>query len=190
MVQKKTYYEKGIFKISIDFPEKYPEKSPEIKILNNIYHLSINPENNKISADFLNEWNPNTSKKELLIGIYLFFELGQNPDNSYSEEMVLEYKSNLKQFIQKAKDWSLKYSYPLESEKNEKLDLKKTNITTNNEINLIIDIKDTVLKKEYFLNKNNSIEELNEENVDLYINEKKVKFTQCYNFHKGNIKFY
>ena len=84
-----TYYEKGIFKISIDFPEKYPEQCPEIKFLNKIYHLSVNPDNGSISVDFLNKWDTKTSKKELLIGIYLFFELGQNPDNSYSKEMIL-----------------------------------------------------------------------------------------------------
>ena len=174
-----TYYEKGIFKISIDFPEKYPEQCPEIKFLNKIYHLSVNPDNGSIFVDFLNKWDSKTSKKELLIGIYLFFELGQNPDNSYSKEMILEYKTNINEFIKKAKEWTIKYASPFEHIKN---DLKKTNM--KNEINLIIDIKDkTVDKKEFFLNQN--FEELNKENVEVYINEKKREFSKCFNFPQG-----
>lgn len=51
---KGSFYENGIFNITIDFPDNFPQKNPEVRILNKIYHLNVSPKNGHVFAPFLN----------------------------------------------------------------------------------------------------------------------------------------
>ena len=106
-----TFYEKGVFTINIYFPNDFPQKKPELKFYNKIYHLHVSPTNGHICVNFMNNWNKNTSIKEILVGIYLFFyQSNFNPKSPYSGEMAKEYETNRQEFIRKAKEWTLKYA--------------------------------------------------------------------------------
>ena len=70
IILKDWIYKNGVFTITIDFPQNFPNCRPEVRICNKIYHLQVNPKNGLISSEFLNDWKNDTSIVELLVGIY------------------------------------------------------------------------------------------------------------------------
>ena len=52
-----SLYNKGIYTVTIDFPNDYPNEKPEVRILNKIYHLNINPMDGYIASQFLHNWD-------------------------------------------------------------------------------------------------------------------------------------
>ena len=119
---KKSLYEKGIYKITIAFPNEFPQKNPELRFVNKIYHLNVSPTNGYISSDFINTWIPSTSIAELLVGIYLFF-FKQEPNSPYSGRMARQYVFNFPEFKSKAEEWVLLYANAdINENKNEEKD--------------------------------------------------------------------
>ena len=108
IIRKESPYKNGVFTITIEFPEDFPNHKPEVRIANKIYHLNTNPSNGHIDVEFLNCWNKNTSTTELLVGIYLVFILTQNQKVSYSIESAKEYNQNRNEFNKKVKEHFLK----------------------------------------------------------------------------------
>ena len=109
-----SIYKNGVFKIN--FPIYFPQSKPEIRIINKIYHLQVDPDNGLIYYRFLNLWNQNTSISELLVSIYLFLLFEQNPLSPYNKEQAREYVINYDEFVRKAEEWVLKYSSPTEED--------------------------------------------------------------------------
>jgi len=105
-----SIYRNGYFKLTFSSLNDFPNKKPEIRILNKIYHLQVNPLNGHVCTGFLNYWNPTTTISECLVGIYLFLDLEQNPKSPYSGEMAREYEYNRQEFNRKAEEWTLKYA--------------------------------------------------------------------------------
>ena len=91
---KYSLYEKGVYKIDILFPDNFPTLKPNIKFFKGPRHIQINPSSGNIDIYFLRLWDPTTSISELLVGIYLFFILDQNPANPFDSELYNIYKSN------------------------------------------------------------------------------------------------
>ena len=54
IIGKESAYKKGVFTITIEFPEDFPNHKPEIRIVNKIYHINANFNNGHISVEFLN----------------------------------------------------------------------------------------------------------------------------------------
>ena len=104
-----TPYAGGKFILTIDFNEDYPNKRPEIRFRNKIYHLNVDPRNGHISINTLNEWRPKTPILTVISSIYCLF-YDQNPKSPYSGEMAREYDHNRSIFNQKAKEWTQKYA--------------------------------------------------------------------------------
>ena len=52
-----SLYNKGIYTVTIDFPNDYPNTKPKVRILNKIYHLNINLGDGYISSEFLHNWD-------------------------------------------------------------------------------------------------------------------------------------
>jgi ubiquitin-protein ligase len=109
---KKSPYEEGVFDITINFPENFPNKRPEVSIKNKIFHNQVHPSNGHIDAAFLLTWEKNTSVAELLVGIYLCFIFEQNPDKPCSSGTSNIYRSSLAEFNKKAREWAIKYASP------------------------------------------------------------------------------
>ena len=116
---KNTPYEGGIYTIKILFPEDYPNKGPEFKFLNKIYHLNVDFKKDfgHICINNLNSWKnygtvkgkPFYTVKQALFDIFCLFS-NQGIDSPYDEEMAELYKSNRKQFDANAKEWTKLYA--------------------------------------------------------------------------------
>jgi len=107
---KESFYKNGIFSVTIDFPEDFPKRKPDVRIVEKIYHLNVSPTNGHISIGFLNQWIPSPIIAELLVGIYLAFAGPQDPENPYSIDQSREFKTNLGEFARKADEWTLKFA--------------------------------------------------------------------------------
>ena len=104
-----TPYAGGLFILTADFPEKYPNVKPEVRFVNQIYHLNVSPSNHHICISILNEWVPKTPMVDVISGIFSLF-YNQNPKSPYSGEMAREYETNRNEFNRKAREWTLKYA--------------------------------------------------------------------------------
>ena len=102
-------YAGGKFLLTIDFDEDYPNKKPEIRFCNKIYHLNAHPTSGHISISTLNQWIPKTPILTIISSIYALF-YDQNPKSPYSGQMAREYEHNRDEFNKKAKEWTQKYA--------------------------------------------------------------------------------
>ena len=168
-----SIYKNGVFTINIDFPIDFPQKKPEIKIINKIYHLQVSPRNGHISFNICNRWNPNTSISELLVSLYLFLLYEQDPLSPYNAEAAEEYVINHDKFIQIAEKYILKYSSPSEEDlqlikimnMSIKIISEEENKKRNEQINNILK------RQKEKRNKADNTNIINEEEREKYINE-------------------
>ena len=105
-----TPYAGGMFFLTADFPEDYPNAKPEIRFTNKIYHLNVRESDGHICISTLNQWVPNTPIVSVISAIFaLFYE--QNPFSPYSVTMAAQYKLNRNQFNKTAQEWTQKYAH-------------------------------------------------------------------------------
>jgi len=114
-----TPYENGLFRIRIRFDRDtrfeydpfnpFIETHPDIRFLNQIYHLQVNPSSGNICVLMLFKWERDTSIVELLVMLYLFFIFDQNPDSPFGPERGHEYRYNRSEFDRKAREFTKKY---------------------------------------------------------------------------------
>ena len=156
LILKDSLFKNGVFTITIDFPENFPNGRPEVRISNKIYHMNVCSSNGRISPRFLNEWEKTktTSIAMLLVGIYLVFILPQNPESPFNCGMAVEFMSNKNEFNKKLKEYLLLYAAP-----------------SVNDLKLIFNIyeKKKKLEDELLLikNENNRLKKLENEYISL-----------------------
>ncbi|XP_071716941.1 uncharacterized protein [Rutidosis leptorrhynchoides] len=108
-----TVYEKGIFKIKIQIPERYPFQPPIVTFATPIYHPNIDT-GGRICLDILNlppkgAWQPSLNISTVLTSIGLLLS-EPNPDDGLMCEASKEYKYNKQVFDQKARSMTEKYA--------------------------------------------------------------------------------
>lgn len=109
-----TPYEKGVFKLEIMVPEKYPFTPPSIKFLTKIYHPNID-DNGRICLDLIKMppkggWKPTIGIEALLIAIRMLLE-SPNPEDPLMADIAEEYKRYNADFVTKAKAYTEKYAH-------------------------------------------------------------------------------
>ena len=123
---KDSSYKNGLFYLSINFPNNYPEKAPEVCFLTPIYHVNVNPRVPKFAGaeslghvciSTLNWWKPEYTMREVLTNIFALFYLG-NPDSPYGLDRANEFRYDRASYEEKVKKYTKKYANPLKNQKN------------------------------------------------------------------------
>ena len=104
-----TPYAGGIFFLTADFPDDYPNGKPEVKFINKIYHLNVSPSNGHVCVSTLNNWKPRTPFSDIIASIFALF-YNQNPYSAYNNAQAEEFKNNRAEFDRKAREWTQQYA--------------------------------------------------------------------------------
>ena len=106
---KDTPYANGIFFIKLQFPHDYPHRNPEIYFLTHIYHMNVSWSSGKVAVNFIHDWNPNRSVREILTKLYSVFYL-VNPKSPYQCYMADEYIKDKNLYFFNAKKYTDQYA--------------------------------------------------------------------------------
>ncbi|CDP03339.1 unnamed protein product [Coffea canephora] len=114
-----TVYAKGVFRLKIQIPDRYPFQPPMVTFATPIYHPNID-NGGRICLDILNlppkgAWQPSLNISTVLTSIGLLLS-EPNPDDGLMHEASQEYKYNRQAFDQKARSLTEKYARIGESE--------------------------------------------------------------------------
>jgi ubiquitin-conjugating enzyme E2 D/E len=88
-----TAYEGGVFFLSVDFPDDYPNNPPTIKFLTKIYHMNVG-ENGAIQLDVLGDnWSPALTVAKVLLSIVSLLH-DPNPSAALRKDLADLYMVN------------------------------------------------------------------------------------------------
>ncbi|XP_039083514.1 ubiquitin-conjugating enzyme E2 T isoform X2 [Hyaena hyaena] len=108
-----TPYEKGVFKLEVIIPERYPFEPPQIRFLTPIYHPNIDSAG-RICLDVLKlppkgAWRPSLNLATVLTSIQLLMS-EPNPDDPLMADISSEFKYNKPVFLKNARQWTEKHA--------------------------------------------------------------------------------
>ncbi|KAI8052631.1 ubiquitin-conjugating enzyme/RWD-like protein [Thamnidium elegans] len=106
-------YEAGLFKLSIQIPDRYPFQPPQIKFVTSIYHPNID-DTGRICADILKmgekgEWKPAINLSTALTSLRQLLA-APNPDDPLNADIAREYQLDHPSFLKNAQEYTLKYA--------------------------------------------------------------------------------
>uniref|UniRef100_A0A8D0UGR8 Ubiquitin-conjugating enzyme E2 T n=1 Tax=Sus scrofa TaxID=9823 RepID=A0A8D0UGR8_PIG len=104
-----TPYEKGVFKLEVNIPERYPFEPPQIRFLTPIYHPNIDSAG-RICLDVLKlppkgAWRPSLNIAAVLTSVQQLMS-EPNPDDPLMADISSEYKYNKPVFLRNARQWT------------------------------------------------------------------------------------
>ncbi|KAG0621692.1 hypothetical protein M758_3G041000 [Ceratodon purpureus] len=116
-----TVYAKGIFKLEVEIPDRYPFEPPNVKFITPVYHPNIDS-GGRICHDILNmppkgQWRPSLNIGAVLASIRVLLE-EPNHDDGLMSDISAEYKHNRALFDDKARQSTERYAMQNSAERN------------------------------------------------------------------------
>ncbi|CAI4230696.1 unnamed protein product [Auanema sp. JU1783] len=110
LVPEKEPYNKGAFKINIDFPADYPFKPPKILFATKIYHPNID-EFGKFCLSIITpeNWKPATRTEQVLMAILGLIQEPE-PEHALRADLAEEYTKDPKKFFKMAEEYTKKHA--------------------------------------------------------------------------------
>ncbi|KAL7288859.1 ubiquitin-conjugating enzyme E2 L3-like [Trichogramma pretiosum] len=106
-------YNKGAFRIEINFPAEYPFKPPRINFKTKIYHPNVDEKGQVclpiISAE---HWKPAT-KTDQVIQALIALVNDPEPEHPLRADLAEEFQRNKSKFIKNAEEYTKKYAEKL-----------------------------------------------------------------------------
>ena len=102
-------YEGGVFKLELFLSEDYPMAPPKVRFLTKIYHPNID-KLGRICLDILKDkWSPALQIRTVLLSIQALLS-APNPDDPLANDVAEHWKTNEKDAIETAKQWTKQYA--------------------------------------------------------------------------------
>ncbi|KAM7339246.1 ubiquitin-conjugating enzyme E2 L3-like [Alexandromys fortis] len=102
-------YDKGAFRIEINFPAEYPFKSPKITFKTKIYHPNID-EKGQVCLPVIcaENWKPATKTDQVIQSLIALVNDPQ-PEHPLQADLAEEYSKDHKKFCKNAEEFTKKY---------------------------------------------------------------------------------
>ncbi|XP_078047066.1 ubiquitin-conjugating enzyme E2 L3-like [Augochlora pura] len=103
-------YNKGAFRIEINFPAEYPFKPPRINFVTRIYHPNIN-EKGQICLPIINDqnWKPATKAGQVVETLIALVN-NPEPEHPMRTDLAEEFLKDRKKFMKNAEEFTKKYA--------------------------------------------------------------------------------
>mmetsp|Transcript_10698 Transcript_10698/g.17507 ORF Transcript_10698/g.17507 Transcript_10698/m.17507 type:complete len:152 (+) Transcript_10698:79-534(+) len=102
-------FEGGKFKLELFLPEEYPMAPPKVRFLTKIYHPNVD-KLGRICLDILKDkWSPALQIRTVLLSIQALLS-APNPDDPLANDIAEHWKSNEKDALATAQQWTQLYA--------------------------------------------------------------------------------
>jgi len=102
-------FEGGIFKLELFLPDPYPMEPPKVRFTTKIYHPNID-KLGRICLDILKDkWSPALQIRTVLLSIQALLS-APNPDDPLANDVAQHWKSDEKDAIRVARQWTQQYA--------------------------------------------------------------------------------
>ena len=102
-------YEGGVFRLELFLPQEYPMGPPKVRFLTKMYHPNID-RLGRICLDTLKDkWSPALTIRTVLISIQALLS-APNPDDPLDNTVADHWKTNEKEAVEKAKEYTQRYA--------------------------------------------------------------------------------
>jgi len=103
-------YNKGAFKIEINFPAEYPFKPPKITFKTKIYHPNIDEKGQVCLPIIATEnWKPATKTDQVIQALVALVH-DPEPDHPLRSDLAEEFTKDRKKFIKSAEEFTKKFA--------------------------------------------------------------------------------
>ena len=104
-----TPYADGVFELTLNIPEEYPLKPPEVKYKTKVFHPNIDDHGNICVSILKNDWASNLTISKVLLSICSLF-LDPNPGDPLKPDVAALYANNINEFNRIAYEWTQLYA--------------------------------------------------------------------------------
>merc|ERR1711872_816630 len=110
IVPDKAPYNKGAFKVDINFPAEYPFKPPKVTFKTKIYHPNID-EKGQVCLPIISteNWKPATKTDQVIQSLVALVN-DPEPDHPLRGEVAEEFSRDKKKFLKSAEEFTKKHA--------------------------------------------------------------------------------